>query len=129
MALTIEEQTVEAATTIQRQLDAYNAKDLDGLLAIYAADAQMFEYPATLAATGTTELRQRFAGRFQEPDLHAQLLKRIVMGNIVVDHELVTRTFAEGTGTIELTMIYEVQNGKIQRAWMIPGPKTVAAKA
>lgn len=119
----------EPAVTIQQQLDAYNAKDLEGLLTIYAENAQMFEYPATLAATGTAELRQRFAGRFQEPDLHAQLLKRIVMGHIVVDHELVTRTFAEGTGTIELTMIYEVQKGKIQRAWMIPGPKTVVAKA
>ena len=129
MALMTEEHGEGAVTTIQRQLDAYNAKDLEGLLAIYAEDAQMFEYPATLAAAGRAELRQRFAGRFQEPDLHAQLLNRIIMGNIVVDHELVTRTFVEGTGTIELTMIYEVQNGKIQRAWMIPGPKTVATKA
>lgn len=119
----------EPAATIQRQLDAYNAKDLEGLLTIYAAEAQMFEYPAQLAATGTAALRQRFGGRFQEPNLHAHLLNRIVMGNMVIDHELVTRTFAEGTGTIELTMIYEVQNGQIQRAWMIPGPKTLAAKA
>jgi hypothetical protein len=33
---------------VQRQLDAYNARDIDALLAIYAADAQMFEYRCKL---------------------------------------------------------------------------------
>jgi hypothetical protein len=33
--------------------------------------------------------------RFQEPNLEAVLLKRTVMGSIVVDHERVTRTFPE----------------------------------
>jgi hypothetical protein len=53
------------------------------------------------------------------------LLSRIVSGAIVVDHERVTRTFPEGAGQAELVMIYEVQNGKIARAWSIAGPKTI----
>lgn len=108
---------------VQRQLDAYNARDVDTLLAIYADDAQMFEHPATLLASGSTALRERFTARFQEPNLHAKLLNRIVMGNIVVDHEQVTRDFPEGIGTLELTMIYEIQNGRIARAWSIVGPR------
>ncbi len=123
MSITSSTTTSEPAATIQRQLDAYNAKDLEGLLGIYAADAEFFEHPATLMAAGTAALRQRFAARFQEANLHAKLLNRIVMGNIVIDHELVTRTFTEGTGTVELTMIYEVQNGRIRRTWMMAGPK------
>jgi hypothetical protein len=115
----------DAEVVVQKQLDAYNARDLEGLLAIYAGDAQMFEHPSTLLASGSAELRQRFASRFAEPNLHAALLKRIVAGAIVVDHEKVTRTFPEGVGEIELVMIYEVKDGRIARAWSIPGAKTV----
>jgi hypothetical protein len=60
---------------VQRQLDAYNARDVDALIAIYAADPQMFEHPAKLLAKGSTALRERFLVRFKEPNLHAQLLQ------------------------------------------------------
>jgi len=111
------------AAVVQRQLDAYNARDLDALLATYADDAELFEHPAKLLARGTAELRQRFGLRFQEPNLHAALVNRIVCGATVIDHERVTRTFPEGPGEIEVIMIYEVQNARIARAWTIPGPK------
>jgi hypothetical protein len=106
---------------VQRQLDAYNARDIDALIAIYATDAQMFEHPAKLLASGSATLRERFLARFNEPNLYAYLLKRVVMGNMVIDHERVTRTFPEGPGTVELVMIYEVENDKIAKAWMIAG--------
>ena len=112
---------------VQRQLDAYNSRDIDALLAVYADDAQMFEHPATLLASGSAALRERFAARFEEPNLQAMLLKRMVMGSFVVDHERVTRTFPEGAGTVELLMIYEVQNGRITKAWSIAGAKTLDA--
>lgn len=112
-------------TVVQRQLDAYNARDVDALLAIYADDAQLFEHPATLLARGSAALRERFQARFQEPDLHALLLQRMVMGNIVIDHERVTRNFPEGRGEIELVMIYEVAHDRITRAWTIAGAKTL----
>jgi putative hydrolase of HD superfamily len=76
-------------------------------------------------ATGTTELRERFAARFKEPNLQATLLNRIVMGNKVIDHERVARTFPEGTGSIELVAIYEVENGRIARAWFTFGAKSL----
>ena len=112
-------------TVVRRQLDAFNSRDIDALLAVYAADAQLFEHPSTLLASGSAELRERFAVRFQEPNLHAVLLHRVVAGAIVIDHERVTRTFPEGVGEIELVMIYEVKEGWIARAWSMSGPKTV----
>lgn len=115
-----------AAAVVQRQLDAYNARELDVLLASYAEEAELYEHPAKLLAKGTAALRERFSVRFQEPNLHATLLTRIVQGNIVIDHERVTRTFPEGPGSIELVMIYEVTSGRINRAWTIAGPKTPA---
>jgi hypothetical protein len=113
----------EAEQVVQRQLDAYNARDIDALLRVYADDAQIFEHPDRLQASGSAELRQRFLARFQEPDLHAALRHRIVMGNLVIDHEEVTRNFPEGRGVLELIMIYEVQNGRIAKAWSLVGPK------
>jgi hypothetical protein len=110
---------------IQRQLEAYNSRNVDALLAIYADDAQTFEHPATLVASGSAALRERFTARFQEPNLHATLLNRMVMGSIVVDHEEVTRTFPEGSGKLELVMIYEVREERIIKAWTIAGTKTL----
>lgn len=102
------------AAVVQRQLDAYNARDIEALLATYAADARQFEHPGKLAASGAAQIRERLALRFQEPNLHARLVQRAVMGNVVIDHEVVTRTFPQGTGTLELVAIYEVVDGKIQ---------------
>ena len=104
------------AAVVQRQLDAYNARDIDALLATYAPDARQYEHPATLLASGHAEMRERMAVRFQEPNLHARLLQRVVMGNIVIDHERVTRTFTEGSGSVDMVAMYEVVDGRIRSA-------------
>jgi hypothetical protein len=115
-------------SVVQRQLDAYNAKNVDAIMAIYADDAQQFEHPSKLLASGAAEIRPRFVARFHEPNLQAQLVKRIVSGNIVIDHEIVARTFPEGAGKIELVAIYEVKHDKIAKAWFITGEKTLDVK-
>lgn len=109
---------------VQAQLDAYNAKDIDAFLATYAEDAQIFEHPASLLASGSAQLRERYAARFKEPNLHAVIVTRMVMGDIVIDHERVTRSFPEGPGLLDAVAIYEVRDGKIAKVWLIPGPKT-----
>jgi len=111
---------------VQRQLDAYNARDVAALLATYADDARLYEHPAKLLAEGAAALRERFSARFQEPNLHAALQRRIVSGAFVIDHEIVTRTFPEGPGTLEVVMIYEVRDGRIANSWSLPGTKTLA---
>ncbi len=114
---------------VQRQLDAYNARDIDALMATYADDVQVFEHPATLLANGAAEFRVRQTLRFKEPNLHARLVNRIVAGHMVIDHENITRTFPEGTGTLEMVGIYEVQDGRIAKAWFISGAKTLDPRA
>jgi hypothetical protein len=113
---------------VQAQIEAYNARDIDAFVATYTKDAQLFEHPAKLLAAGSAQLRERYAARFKEPNLHAVIVKRIVMGNVVVDHERVTRTFPEGSGVVDAVAIYEIENGKIAKAWLIVGPKTLDAK-
>lgn len=108
---------------VQRQLDAYNAKDHEKWLSTYAEGAQQFEYPAKLLADGIDGIRERSLSRFQDPALHASLLQRSVMGNMVIDFEEVTMTFPEGTGRLEMTAIYQVEKGKIKTASFVFGKK------
>jgi putative hydrolase of HD superfamily len=110
---------------VQAQLDAFNARDLDALMRAYAPDAEQFTLHGERFAKGHDELRQRYAVRFAEPDLHAKLLSRVVMGNIVTDLELITRNFPEGVGTLEMLCIYEVKDGRIQRASFAAGEITM----
>lgn len=121
--------TVCAEAVVQRQLDAYNAHDIDALMATYSDDVQHFEFPSTLVASGTAQVRERLTVRLQEPNLHAKLINRIVMGSMVIDHELVTRTFAEGTGTVEMVAMYEVRGDTIAKGWLKVGEKTLDANA
>jgi hypothetical protein len=116
-------------SVVQTQLDAYNAKNIAALLETYAHNAEQFTLHGELLAKGHEQLRMRFLTRFAEPDLHARLLSRIVVGNIVTDAELITRNFPEGRGTLEMLCIYEVLEGRIQRASFVLGEKTLHAPA
>ncbi len=108
---------------VQAQLDAYNAKDIDALLATYAPDAEQYTLHGERLAQGHAQMRERFLARFAEPDLHARLLSRTVLGSTVVDAELITRNFPEGPGTVEMLCIYEVVEGRIRRASFAMGQK------
>jgi putative hydrolase of HD superfamily len=116
-------------SVVQRQLDAYNAKDIPAWLATYASDAEQFELHGARLAQGHAQMRERIALRFSEPDLHAHLLSRQVMGGIVVDHERITRNFPEGKGTIEMVCVYEVVNGVIVKASFAMDAKQLCADA
>ncbi len=102
---------------VQQQLDAYNAHDALALANLYAEDAQQFEHPSNLIASGRAAIQARFATRFAEAKPHAKLISRIVSGNFVVDHEVITRNLAEGKVDVELVAMYEVVNRKIAKAW------------
>jgi len=108
---------------VQAQLDAYNAKNLDALMATYAPDAQQFALHGALLAEGQDQIRPRYQERFAEPDLHARLITRSVIGNFVTDVEIVTRNFPEGRGTVEMLCVYEVIDGRIARASFATGDK------
>jgi hypothetical protein len=106
----------DPAALVQRQLEAYNDKDVDAWLATYAPDAEQYLLHGERLAQGHAELKSRILVRFAEPDLHARLLSRVVMGAVVVDLEEVTRNFPEGKGCMEMLCIYEVAQGHIVKA-------------
>jgi len=116
-------------SVVQAQLDAYNAKDVEALLETYAPNAEQYTLHGELLAKGHDQLRLRFVTRFKEPNLHAKLVSRIVVSNIVTDAELITRDFPEGLGTLEMLCIYEVVEGRIQKASFAVGQKKIHVPA
>lgn len=116
-------------SVVQTQLDAYNAKDIERLLEAYAPDAEQFTLHGDRLAKGREEMRARFLQRFAEPDLYARLLSRTVVGSFVVDFESITRNFPEGLGTIEMLCIYQVRDGRIQKASFAIGEKKLNASS
>ncbi|WEZ85763.1 hypothetical protein P6U16_22250 (plasmid) [Rhizobium sp. 32-5/1] len=53
--------------------------------------------------------------------MHARLLTRIVVGDLVIDHETVTRTFSKGKGDVDGVCLCEIELGKIAKAWFKSG--------
>jgi len=101
---------------VQRQLDAYNARDLARFLAEYSDDIVVFRPPAAEPViAGKKAFGEHYANRrFNLPDLHAQLVKRIVSGNTVVDQEVVTGV---PEGTLAAVAVYRVKDGLIRAVW------------
>ncbi|NBJ12117.1 nuclear transport factor 2 family protein [Microvirga arsenatis] len=106
---------------VQGQLDAYNAKDIDRFMSYWAEDAQYFAFPSDLLAQGAEQIRERHVARFKEPNLFGQLVSRINVGNLVIDREVVTRTFPEGPGRVDVIGIYEISGDRIAKAWFKMG--------
>jgi putative hydrolase of HD superfamily len=107
----------DPAYAVHRQLEAYNARDIDAFMQWWAEDCEYYAFPSTLLCTRTAAIRERHVARFKEPDLAGKLLTRIVVGNVVVDHETVQRNFPEGRGEVDVICIYEVEGERIAKAW------------
>lgn len=98
---------------VQSQLDAYNRHDLEGFLSHYSDDAVLVSYPDQITQTGKIEMRARYEKRFATPNLHAEIVKRIVFERFIIDHERITAPPSKDV--IEAIATYEVKNGKIVR--------------
>jgi len=103
---------------VQRQLEAYNAGDVDAFLATYDPDIELFNFPGERHTQGLDAMRATYGKLFEaNPGLHAEIRKRIVRGRYVIDHEAISGT-AQGL-TFEAIAIYEVRGGQIRRVWFI----------
>lgn len=112
IALAVSDPSPEALA--QAQLDAYNARDLDAFVSVYAEGVEVYTYPGELVIEGREDFRERYRQRFQTEGLRAEILHRSVLGNRVVDHE---RAWVNGpdAAPVEVIVIYTVENGLIAR--------------
>ncbi len=110
------ELTSSAEAVVQRQLEAYNDRDLGRFLAEYSDDVCVFRPPATAPAIiGKVAFGQFYATqRFNHAGLHAELVNRMVVGNTVIDHE---RISGMGPQPFEVAVVYAVSDGLIRCTW------------
>lgn len=101
---------------VQRQVDAYNARDLGRFVAAYADNVLVYRMPAAEPAiSGKAQLAETYATqRFNLPGLRAEIVNRIALGNKVIDHE---RVWGIRDVPIEVAAVYEVVGGLIARVW------------
>lgn len=105
---------MSSADIVQRQLDAYNAQDLDLFCTFYAPDCVISDLNGAVQQTGLGEIRARYEKAWALfPQNRAVVLSRIVVGNTVIDHERVSR--APGGETFEVAAIYTLRDGLIAR--------------
>jgi hypothetical protein len=101
---------MSAAEVVTRQVDAYNAADLEGFLACYAESVVIRSGEGVVLNEGREAMRASYQDWFGSlPGLRAEILTRVEQGGWVVDEEHVT---AEGLD-LRALVAYRVRDGLI----------------
>ena len=103
---------------VQKQVDAYNAHDLDAFVSCYDAAIEFRTMDGKVGPEkGAAALRRGYEDLFKRfPNLKVKILKRISQGSFIIDQEQ-----AEGMGPNPMTVVavYEIGKGKILHVWFI----------
>ena len=105
-----------AEAIVQANLEAYNARDIDRFMRSFSAHIIMRDQlSGEIFAQGLDAVRDLYQALFEKsPQLHSKIKARMVLGNSVIDHEQITGRLGSPE-MLELILIYEVADGKIQR--------------
>ena len=98
----------------QRQLNAYNAHDLEAFLEPYADDVEIYSFPNKLDTKGKEQMRKRYSFLQRSPNLYCKLLNRMVQGNMVIDHE---ELWGIPGAPFYGIAIYIIENNKISKVY------------
>ena len=110
---------MDSKDIVEKQVEAYNTRNLEKFLDCHADDVQLFSFSESKPySVGKENLKNVYQDVFENsPDLHTNIINRMVMGNIVIDHEIVTGR--KGVDTSTIIAIYEIENGLISKARFI----------
>jgi len=109
---------LDPVAVVQRQLDAYNARDLPRFLAEYSESILVYRLPsAEPALVGKSAFGEFYATqRFNHAGLHADLMGRIAFGNKVIDHERISGVREQ---PFDVAVVYEIERGLIVCTWAV----------
>lgn len=106
-----------------QQLEAYNKRNIEAFASAFSDTVKVYRQPGVLTYQGRDELRKRYGQMFENtPDLHCQLVNRIVSGNVVIDHERVQ--FSKDQPRREAIAVYRVRNNEIVEVTFISPDNT-----
>lgn len=109
LALVAEE---PSSRIVQKQVESYNAGDLEAFVNCYSKDVLVARFPNDTLYVGHASMRKNYSGLSldRKNDHLVEVVKRITIGNKVVDHEKVT--YEDGRVQMQVAL-YEVNNGTI----------------
>jgi len=103
---------------VQRQVNAYNARDIERFLATYSKDVEIYNYPNKLIMKGRAQMKKAYGPMFQQSKhLHCKIVNRIRLGNKIVDSESVIFDPKRKPGRV--IAVYTVENGLISKVTFI----------
>jgi hypothetical protein len=107
-------QNIEAI--VQRNLESYNRRDIDAFMETFTSDIELYTLGEHKPAISGRQAMRNFYEKLFEasPKLHSAVLKRIVLGNKVIDHESIAGRL-EATEPVEIVVVYEIRDEKIFR--------------
>lgn len=111
-----------AVAIVQRQADAWNAKDADAFAACYTPDSEVRSRVGDdeLVLIGREAIRESYGKRFRDhPELRVVIVHRHFHGGLVTDLE-----YFPGREMLA-TAIFRVTEGLIDRAWIFAGERLV----
>ncbi|GIL75608.1 hypothetical protein Vretimale_15133 [Volvox reticuliferus] len=118
----------EAAAIVQKQLELYNARQVDSFMELFTDDVVVLDgITGAIIASSKEELRPRYIERFKSP-VHCELLGRLVLGNVVVDREIITGLPNEGVADCMATYVCDIAADKIKRITFVWQPRTDGVK-
>ena len=101
---------------VDRQVDAYNRRDLAAFAACYSPDVLVEDGAGAVLMRGRAEIDAQYGPFFaSSPHLHADIVTRIRVGEYVVDEEHVTGVAGVDSGEVRAVAVYHVANGLIDR--------------
>ena len=101
------------------QLEGYNSRDIDKFASAFSDTVKVYRQPGVLTYQGRAELHKRYGAMFANtPDLHCEIVNRIVSGDVVIDHEKVQRK--KGDPRTDAIAVYRVKDGLIVEVTFIP---------
>lgn len=117
--MTLTEQEKQTIAIVDKQLDAYNKRDIDAFAATYHDDVEIHAFPGGLQYQGKDELIKRYGAKFSSlVYLNATSLSRIVNGNFLVDKERACSASSEPKdidNDVVVIASYQIENGLIKR--------------
>lgn len=103
----------DAERVFRRQVEAFNARDLEGYLAVYGPDAVVHGVTGGAPLRGREALRAHYARRLADPALRCEVLDVVTWpGGWVLAREQVTSS----AGTSEVCAMFEIAGDTISRA-------------
>ena len=104
---------------VQRQVNAYNARNIEAFMETYSVDLKLYQWPDRLWLSDWDKARETYASIFEDvPEIHAEILDRMVVGSYVVDRERVTG--GSDNKVHNFIVIYEVKDSLIVTVKLIP---------